>query len=96
MSKAQEALDELYFDATNGENELIKQKYIRSINENKEVLQELVDRATPKKPEWAIINYTTANPYGRLNFCPTCKSVLVNKNKPCHECSQAIDWIEDE
>jgi len=43
MNKFQEALDELYSEATNGENEFIKQKYIRSINENKAVLQELID-----------------------------------------------------
>jgi len=45
MNKFQEALNELYAEATNGENEFIKQKYIRSINENKEVLQELIDNS---------------------------------------------------
>jgi len=43
MNEYQEALDELYAEAINGENEFLKQKYIRSINENKAVLQELID-----------------------------------------------------
>ena len=43
MNEYKEALDELYAEAINGENEFLKQKYIRSINENKAVLQELID-----------------------------------------------------
>ena len=44
MNKYQEALDQLYLDATNGASEFIKQKHIDSINENRDALQELVDR----------------------------------------------------
>ena len=49
---------------------------------SKNTLQELVDKATLQKT--ALV-------------CPSCKSLLVERQKYCHFCGQAIDWrVEDE
>ena len=50
-------------------------------------LQELVDRATPKKLYYPEL-YPSAS-------CPICKSNL-GDNKFCRECGQAIDWNDYE
>ena len=87
MNKYQEALDELFDNATNGEPLYVKQKYFNGIQECKNELQELVDKATPKKPMYAK-RYPSSS-------CPNCFSNL-GDNKYCRDCGQAIDWSEDE
>jgi hypothetical protein len=63
-------------------------------------LQELVDKATPKKP---IIHYVEM--FGTyLVSCPTCSfglfsdEVIANrmyKARHCANCAQALDWSEE-
>ena len=56
-------------------------------------LQELVDKATPKKPK------VISKPYGHLIFeeyhCPVCNAQM-GRNNCCsnNDCRQAIDWIK--
>ncbi len=51
------------------------------------LLKELVDKATPKKPK----NWTVR--YRGIEFnCPTCKTVHHNKFNFCTCCGQALDW----
>lgn len=68
-------------------------------DENCEVLQELVDKATPKKP----INQST--PVVRQGYCPNCKGelrklgsrneVVLEGQLYCRSCGQALDWSEE-
>lgn len=64
------------------------------------ILRELVERATPKEPLIAFADGVTAD--GSIVqktalVCPSCKSLLVERQKYCHFCGQAIDWrVEDE
>ena len=65
------------------------------LNYEKSLLQELVDKATPKKP---IIE----GPFIREEdtFCPNCKNniCLTPSSKPnfCWCCGQELDWSTDE
>ena len=60
------------------------------------ILQELVEKATPKKP--IPLNWD-------MNRCPNCKCYLptkrnaLKKREPriyCDRCGQALDWSEEE
>ena len=53
------------------------------LEEESNLLKELVDKATPKKPYYPEL-YPSAS-------CPVCKSNLGDNNF-CRECGQAIDW----
>ena len=81
MNKYQDALD-FIIAATNGGNGMVKE-----LN----TLQELVDKATPKKVEKNIED---------VSYCPNCKVVVANKNiindlNYCHYCGQAVDWSDE-
>ena len=65
-------------------------------DENCEVLQELVDKATPKKPDITVHN----------GFCPNCHQAFgLERTKEamirprwfsfCPYCGQAIDWSSE-
>lgn len=96
MSKYQEALDLLKCNSEQYiANNSIGIKMERRFNESDEAnksLQELVDKATPKKPK------VISKPYGNLIFeeyrCPVCNAQM-GRNDCCsnNECRQAIDWI---
>lgn len=64
---------------------------------DKEELQRLIDKATPKKPIQTVFNA----------FCPNCKEALGKQfaidgingimcRQYCSNCGQALDWSEDE
>ena len=55
-----------------------------------EYLQELVDRATPKKPK----NWTAERRLnGKVEFnCPLCNRIYNERVNFCASCGQAIDW----
>lgn len=62
--------------------------------ESFDILQELVDKATPKKP-----NFLNYGGYKLGNWhCPNCDSIIIldsRKPKPpkrCEECDQLLDW----
>lgn len=55
-----------------------------------EALQELVDKATPKKPK----NWTVR--YRGIEFnCPVCNRLYTERVNFCSSCGQAIDWGEE-
>lgn len=101
MNKYQEALDGLVYVKENfvyHEGRMIQIKNIK----NTKLLQELVDKATPKKPK---INHYD-NDCTKI-ICPNdCRIQLNGLNKDneiasftheyCPKCGQAIDWSEDE
>ena len=62
---------------------------------SKSTLQELVDKATTKKPLLAFADGVTAD--GSIVqrtalVCPSCKSLLAEGQNYCTKCGQAIDW----
>jgi hypothetical protein len=92
MNKYQEALGFL--------KESARENYFRqqvqtheervTIFKSSEYLQELVDKATPKK----LKGWTVGRLLNRgIEFnCPTCNTVHHNKFNFCSNCGQAIDW----
>lgn len=80
-------------------------KYQYGTDEEWELLQELVDKATPKKPpkEYVV--------YGTYYICPSCgylietysnmhdknyKRVVINTSCYCSKCGQKLDWRNEE
>lgn len=101
MNKYQEALGFLKENACENYFRQYVQTYEKrvTISKSSKYLQELVDKATPKKP----INQST--PVVRQGYCPNCKGELRklrNRNEVvlegqlyCASCGQALDWSED-
>ena len=61
------------------------------------VLGELVDKATPKKPcniEECIS--LLDDEMFRFGWCASCHKRVTNREKYCDVCGQAIDWSEEE
>lgn len=94
MNKYQEALLNIryYYAQSQKYKKLQKYNAIRQL----ETLQELVDKATPKKPEITIHN----------GFCPNCHQAFgLERTKEamlrpywlsyCPCCGQALDWSEE-
>lgn len=105
MNKYQEALDRLcennYFDEKGNCNcDLIVMDRI--------LMQELVDKATPKKPlkhpsyKFSFIDNVFKQQ--KLYICPTCRNACLvriapnnrNENRYCYDCGQAIDWGDED
>ena len=69
------------------------------------LLKELVEKATPKKPKEQLIdNYCKGIPGDPPNenepyyFCPSCNEWVGDdgfKYKYCQNCGQALDWSEE-
>ena len=77
MNKYQEALEKLR-EIEQTEN---------TWDVNCDVLQELVDKATPKKPK----NWTVR--YRGIEFnCPVCNRLYIERVNFCSSCGQALDW----
>ena len=93
MSEYTEAISSIYFTMHNR----VKPKTLGHCEDkNLEVLEELVERATPKKPDITVHN----------GFCPNCHQAFGLERtqramlKPywlsfCPCCGQALDWSEE-
>ena len=98
MNKYQEALNELKSWSTTSSIPIGADKHF--VYEQVHIIQELIDRATPKKVKVV--------PGDRLRFdglCPNCNRPLFDgsdmffKEKRyqfCDYCGQALDWSKDE
>lgn len=98
-NKNQNALDNIgstYFSMNYVANEKLRLEFEKMYNEYKQTLQELVDRATPKKPNYENINYIC---------CPSCGLDEIElydyygneiNLKQCNNCGQALDWSNNE
>ena len=94
MSEYTEAISSIYFTMHNR----VKPKTLGHCEDkNLELLEELVDRATPKKPDITVHN----------SFCPNCHQAFgLERTKEamirprwfsfCPYCGQALDWSEEE
>lgn len=96
MNKYQEALDYMKANAV----QEITNSYFRKhkaldgisfeeFDNNLTTLQELVDKATPKKPLEIIFNNFGMGE--RIGRCPNCK-ILVNQFQTHCKCDQKLDW----
>nr|DAS02597.1 MAG TPA: ribosome, girodazole, girolline, antibiotic complex, 50S [Caudoviricetes sp.] len=89
MNKYQEALEYLTEEAYSN----YFRKYVQTSKEkvflfkSAKALQELVDRATPKKP---------IQKAARRNVCPNCMRSTAREVSPryCSICGQRLDWSE--
>ena len=92
MSKYTEALSSVYFTLHNR----VKPKALGHCEDkNLELLEKLVERATPKKPDY------WGDGYGDENWdCPCCGASFetdYDKYDYCPSCGQALDWsVEDD
>lgn len=75
----------------------------KEIYDSMDTLRELVERATPKKPEIKELirkdNYRDGTNIPRYDWwCPNCNLEHMSGNdfKYCPSCGQALDWSEDE
>lgn len=87
MSKYTEAISNIYFTMHNR----VKPKTLGHCEDkNLELLEELAERATPKKPK----NWTVR--YRGIEFnCPVCNRLYIERVNFCSSCGQAIDWSEE-
>ena len=84
MNKYQDSLDNFVKALSNFTN-------FKSIHDWKSDLQELVDRATPKKPQKWTVGKLLLNRGFEFN-CPVCNSVHHDMLNFCPDCGQALDW----
>ena len=89
MNKYQIALDELEFASVQYYGDKENYFAVEDMIENSKVLQELVDKVTPKKVKGRSITYD-----GVVGNCPTCNAFLrkCDRNTFCKHCGQALDW----
>lgn len=105
MNKYQEALNAISDTLTY----YMVRKDLASLPSDNEIyeamatLRELVERATPKKPEIKELirkdNYRDGTNIPRYDWwCPNCNLEHMSGNdfKYCPSCGQALDWSEDE
>ena len=58
-------------------------------------IKELVEKAIPKKPLIAFADGSVVQKTALV--CPSCKSLLVERQSYCIKCGQILDWrVEDE
>lgn len=93
MNKYQEALDRVKTTMSDGKS--VYKSYTDSYSiffKDIATLQELVDKATPKKPVRFKDKFYISPPK-----CPVCKTIPHTcTQKYCDECGQALDWEQEE
>ena len=93
MSKYTEAISSIYFTMHNR----VKPKTLGHCEDrNLEVLEELVERDTPKAPNAKHSGWRSPDGVSVLTFfeynCPCCERRVTDIDKFCPNCGQAIDW----
>ena len=88
MNKYQEAVDTLRTAPMRFDQDLYDDH-----KEEIDLLQELVNKATPKK---TIKEPIIKNGYRQYkNYCPICKQELLILGNYCLHCGQAVDWSDN-
>lgn len=101
MNKYKEALDNIEYYLCELEGIKTQVGNVHCIyDENLEVLKELVDKATPKKPDYEGDGY---DDNGQMIYdtwiCPNCGKryeVDYDDYDYCPNCGQALDWSEED
>ena len=93
MNKYQEALANILFYCGHANYD----KYLNpKVFEELKIIQELVDKATPKKVIIRAILYCNCNngecDNGFIYHCPVCNICDVENMNYCPDCGQALDW----
>lgn len=89
MDKYQEALKKVEKSCISDAMEFNYGKLLEEVEKALSLLQELVNKATPKKPYF--LNY---GGYKIGNWkCPSC-DLIITKDNYCKCCGQALDWSE--
>lgn len=97
MNKYQEALDYFAVSLQVFDETVDDKPYRDELDSKRETarkeLQELVDRATQKKP----INWKAERRLnGKVEFnCPVCNRLYTERVNFCQSCGQRIDWSEE-
>ena len=88
MNKYQEALSNIRYYYAQSQKYKKLQKY--NAKRQLETLQELVDKATPKKP----VNWKAERRLnGAVEFnCSVCNRLYTERVNFCASCGQALDW----
>ena len=85
---------------TLSEKSIKAKKVLDWVQENDTLLQELVDRATPKKPIKKTFEYESMNEEILIKTYHICGcekfSEVHHVDRFCSKCGQAIDWSKDE
>ena len=84
MNKEQQALDELR-DLVH--SELDGTRMLDEYLKHCDTLQELVDKATPKK----VDKYSRHKDLEPTYFCPKCENIVEKEQKHCPECGQRLE-----
>ena len=64
----------------------------KDTEEHKKVLQELIDKETPKKPRVEKV-WWASDQYSNNHYCPECNEPLDKfKHNYCNRCGCKIDW----
>ena len=97
MNKYQEALSNIRYYYAQSQKYKKLQKY--NAKRQLETLQELVDKDTPKAPNFEHSGQRSPDGVSVIMFfkynCPCCKSRISRIDKFCPECGQAIDWSNE-
>lgn len=100
MNKYQEPFNNIVVEA-----ELMAERCGHKLEEDIKLVQELVDKATPKKPVDELTELSCGIDDTMLYYeyyCPICGAKIANSflryhdYKFCHKCGNAIDWSEEE
>jgi rRNA maturation endonuclease Nob1 len=85
LNKYQEAYDIIFDELIPMPelNDIDKKRLVVSVN----LLQELVDKATPKK----VNKYRRHIKLEPTYFCPVCENVVEKEQKYCAECGQRLE-----
>ena len=104
MNKYQDALNEIHSLALPSSEDAYEHRSMY-LQERYDLLQELIDKATPKKP---MLNHI-ATKFDKLigqqttYICPECRNACLvkcapngrNQNNYCYDCGQALDWSDE-
>lgn len=101
MSKYQESLDDLEFKAIQHENTLKGSEWddcAVEVQNDVEAIQELVDRAIPKKLDYEGDGYWNGELAYDTAICRNCERRFEvdydEHSRFCPNCGQALDWSE--
>lgn len=79
----------------------LRKEYLNNESKECDILQELVDKSTPKK----IVIKDSKGSYIKFKiYCPTCGKIVDRTNNPygnmldikyCDQCGQRLDWSDE-
>lgn len=92
-NKYQEALNRIVDDDYNFPHDHYEEDKAVAKERDIEILQELVDKATPQKPKGISVSFD-----GRVANCPCCNTFIREQDQKPNicKCGQVFDWSEED